>query len=296
MVTGRMSLTRAGVLPDLVVGERRALEQLVAPLARGDGVGDEDERRRAGHRHRGRADDRLARAAREHDHAGPAVPEALCGLALVAAQLPALLAQRDRVRLAVDVAGVVLGRPAELEQDLLEVTALGRVHHDGVLLDARTDERLDLLAAQHLLEHRAVVGVQHEAVRRVHLELQPAVAAHRVGDVDEQRVRHGVARVAQQRRRRRPRRRGPRRARSRGRVGSGGTCGCARAPARARRTGRSRDGTPRDCGWSISRRRVLSLCTIRGPSVIRRSSHPGASAANAQATASGDHRSRTVGP
>ncbi len=39
-----------------------------------------------------------------------------------------------------------------------------------------------------------------------------------------------------------------------------------------------------DSGWSISRRSVLSLCTIRGPSVIRRSSHPGGAGANPQVT------------
>ena len=39
------------------------------------------------------------------------------------------------VRLAVDVARQVLGGPADLEQGLLEVAALGRVHHDGVVVD-----------------------------------------------------------------------------------------------------------------------------------------------------------------
>ena len=39
---------------------------------------------------------------------------------LVVAQLPAVLLHVDRVRLAVDVAGEILGRPADLEQRLLE--------------------------------------------------------------------------------------------------------------------------------------------------------------------------------
>jgi hypothetical protein len=39
------------------------------------------------------------------------------------------------VRLAVDVPGQVLGRPADLEQRLLEPPALARVHQDRVLVD-----------------------------------------------------------------------------------------------------------------------------------------------------------------
>ena len=88
------------------------------------------------------------------------MPEALDGLLLVGAQRPVGLVEVDGVRLAVDVAGEVLGRPAELEQHLLEVAALGRVHDDAVVVDARADERLDLLVPQHLLEHRAVGGAQ----------------------------------------------------------------------------------------------------------------------------------------
>src|ERR687883_138679 len=47
--------------------------------------------------------------------------------AVAGAQAPPLLVQLDLVRLAVDVAGQVLGRPAELEQPLLEPAPLGRV-------------------------------------------------------------------------------------------------------------------------------------------------------------------------
>ena len=78
---------------------------------------------------------RLARAAREHDHAGAAVPEGVGRLTLVGAQLPAGLVELDGVRLAVDVAGEVLGRPAQLEQRLLEVPALGGVHLHGVVVE-----------------------------------------------------------------------------------------------------------------------------------------------------------------
>ncbi len=45
---------------------------------------------------------------------------------------------------AVDVAGEILGRPAHLEQLLLEVASLARVDRDGEVIDARTEQRLDL--------------------------------------------------------------------------------------------------------------------------------------------------------
>ncbi len=150
-------------------------------------------------RHRGRADQRLAGAAGQHDHAGAARPEHVRGLLLVVAQMPAGLVELDRVRLAVDVAGEVLGRPADLEQRLLEPAALGRVDEHRVVVDALAEHRRDLLLPQDLFEHRAVERDEDEAVDRVLGQLQPAVAVHRVGDVDEQRVRHGVARVPHER-------------------------------------------------------------------------------------------------
>ena len=102
------------------------------------------------------------------------------------------------MRLAVDVAGEVLRGPAELEQHLLEVAALAGVHDDGVVVDAGADQALDLGGLQHLGEHRPVGRDQHQAVGRVLLDPQPAVAVHRVGDVDQQAVRDGVAAVREQ--------------------------------------------------------------------------------------------------
>ena len=51
-------------------------EQLGAPLPGGD-AGDEDQRRRLGFGHRAETDERLPCAARQHDHTGAAVPEAV---------------------------------------------------------------------------------------------------------------------------------------------------------------------------------------------------------------------------
>ena len=120
MVTGRTSLRSPEYSPISSSVERGARQQLAAPLPAGDGVGHQDQRGGTGLRHRRRADDRLAGARRQHDHAGAAGPEALDRLALIGPHRPAVLAQRDRVRLAVDVAGEVLGRPADPQQRLLD--------------------------------------------------------------------------------------------------------------------------------------------------------------------------------
>ena len=78
----------------------------------------------------------LPGAAGQHHDAGAAGPEAFDGLLLVVAQVPVALVEVDGVRLAVDVAGEVLGGPADLEQRLLEPAALGGVDRDGVVVDA----------------------------------------------------------------------------------------------------------------------------------------------------------------
>ena len=92
------------------------------------------------------------------------MPEPVDRLLLVGPQRPVGLVQGDRVRLAVDVAGEVLGRPADLEQLLLEVAALGGVHEHGGVVEALAEQRLDLLVPQDLLEHGAVGAVQHQPV------------------------------------------------------------------------------------------------------------------------------------
>ena len=162
----------------------------------------------------------------------------------------------DRVRLAVDVPGQVLGRPAELEQRLLEPAALGRVHRDRVRrrcwAPSMPASFFDFATSTSTARSSAA---QHQAVRRVVGQLQPAVPVHRLGHVDQQRVRHRVAGEASAARRPPTRRRGRRRARSTARAGSTGRCARARASAPARRTARSpsgrrgrRGGRPRAAG------------------------------------------------
>jgi hypothetical protein len=192
-------LLGAGVLADLVLGQRGALQQLLLPLVRGDGVGDQDQGGGPGLGHRGGADDGLAGSTGQDDHAGAAVPERVGGVLLVRAERPAVLHEGDGVRLAVHVPGHVLGGPADLEQGLLERAALARMDDDGVLADALAQHALDLLGAQDLLKDRTVGGVHDEAVHGVLLQAQPPVPRHRVGHVDQQGVRYGVAGELQQR-------------------------------------------------------------------------------------------------
>jgi len=188
-----------GVLADLLGRQRRPLDQLIAPLPGRHRVGDQDQRRRLGPRHGRRSDDGFPCSTRENDDTGTAVPERGSGLILVRPQLPAGLVKINCVRLAVHVTGQILGRPAELQQHLLEVPALTGVHDHRVLVDPRPHQPLDLGAPQHLGQHRPVGRHQDQAVGRVLLDPQPAVTVHRVGDVHQQCRRHRVAAVREQR-------------------------------------------------------------------------------------------------
>ena len=214
MVTGRISFFSPGVLADLVLGQRRSVDQLAFPLPARHRVGDQDQGRRGRLGHRRRADECLTRAARQHHDTGAALPERVGGHLLIVAQVPAVLRKADRVLLAVDVARQILCRPTDLEQHLLDATALAVVHQDGVVVDSCAEHRCDLLVSQHLLEHRAVQAHQHQTVRRA---LRPAAGA-RSGPWCR-RCRPAAAAAPRTARttpaRRRPaRRRGPRRARS----------------------------------------------------------------------------------
>ena len=99
------------------------------------------------------------------------------------------------MRLAIDVAGQVLRRPAQLDEDLLEVTALRRVDEHILRPEPSPQQTPGPLGAQHLLQDRHVRGAQDQAVDRVGDQLQTAVAVHRLGDLGEQGVGHREARV-----------------------------------------------------------------------------------------------------
>ena len=193
-------LAGAGVLADLVLGQRRALEQLVAPLPRRDGVGDEDERGRLGLGHRAGADEGLAGAAGEHDDAGAAVPEPVDGLLLVGPQRPVVLGEVDAGAPRRRRSRQVLGRPADLEQLLLEVAALARGARRPVGVDPgarRPAAVIRLCRSTSSSTGRSVVR-STSPCSVVLLQGQPAVAVHRLGDVDEQGVRHGIPAVRDQ--------------------------------------------------------------------------------------------------
>ena len=98
------------------------------------------------------------------------MPEGVGGLSLIRTQRPLTLIKADCVRLTVDITGHVLGWPAELEQHLLQMPALGGVDHDAVLVDATAEQSFDLRAPQHLGEHRAVGADQDQPVRRMFLD------------------------------------------------------------------------------------------------------------------------------
>ena len=127
------------------------------------------------------------------------MPEAFGRLSLVRTWLPELGREADRVALAIDIASDVLRGPPELHERLLQVAALARMDDDRRGIDARPEQRSNLLAAKDLLEHRLVEGLQDEAVDGVVVHLKAAVARHRLGDVDEHRVRNGIARIPDER-------------------------------------------------------------------------------------------------
>ena len=190
--TNLLALTR--ILADLLLGERRTRDELTLPLPSRNGIRHQDERRRLRFGHRRGTDHRLARATGEHDDARAARPERVGCHLLVVPQVPLLLLQLDRMCLAVDIAREILRGPAHLQQHLLEPTALRRMHHDGVVVDPRTEHGRDLLVAQDLLEHRAVEAHERQPVNRTLHQLQPPEPAHRVDDVHEQRLRDGIPR------------------------------------------------------------------------------------------------------
>ena len=154
-------------------------------MAAGDGIGDQDERGGFGLGHRSRADDGFTGAARQYDDAGAAGPEGFGGVLLVVTQLPAVVIEGDGMGLAIDVAGEILGRPAGLEEGLFKAAALGGRDGDGVLVDASAEDFSGSAAGKFFQDGR-FVGLEDEAVGRVGVKADAAVAGHGFGDVDKQ--------------------------------------------------------------------------------------------------------------
>ena len=191
--------TFTGVLADLGFGERRPGDQFAFPLPARNGVGDQDECGCPGLGHGRRTNEGLARTARQYHHAGAASPERVDRHLLVIPEFPVGFDQPDVVCLAVDVAGQILGGPADLEQHLLDPTPLAGMHDHRIVIDPGTEHGSDLFIAQHLLEYRAIQAHQHQSVDRALDQLQPAIPGHGVDDVDQERLGHGVAGECHQR-------------------------------------------------------------------------------------------------
>ena len=113
--------------------------------------------------------------------------DVLSSLLLVLPQFPALLPQRDRVLFTVDIAREILRGPPDRQQRLLEPAAFAGVHHDGVLVDLRTQHPGCLLVPLNLGENSPIMADQHQPVRRVVVQFQAPVSADGVGHVEQQR-------------------------------------------------------------------------------------------------------------
>ncbi len=192
-------LDRARVLADFIRCQGRAFEQLVLPLPRCHSVGYQDERCGGADGHGRGTHQRLPGPAGEHHHTAAAGPEIFGGELLVRAKLPAVLVQRDQVRCTVHVAGQVLRRPADLQEQLLELAPLGGVDHNCFAIDPWPQQRLDFLGPDDLFQYRVVVSAHHQAVLGILLQPQPSIPGHGLFDVDQQRMRHREPRVFEQR-------------------------------------------------------------------------------------------------
>ena len=124
----------------------------------------------------------------------PAVPEAVHGLALVRAQGPLASAQLDPCASpSTYPARSSAGQPSFSSTCLRCPRSLGCTATVSGSSRAPTSGAPSWSAGPPRAPD--VGGVQDQAVGRVLLQPQPAEPVHRLGDVDQQRVRHGVAAV-----------------------------------------------------------------------------------------------------
>ncbi len=125
------------VFRDLVLAQRRFVEQLANPLPHRGHAGSEDQRRGLESRHAGHADDRFSRAARKRDDSRAAARasggvKSSGGALLIEAKPKRLPIQRPAAQseaqgLAVRVTRQVFGGKADLHQRLLDFPAVHRL-------------------------------------------------------------------------------------------------------------------------------------------------------------------------
>lgn len=169
---------------DVVLAERRLRDQLATPLAarltaarHHEGV-----RPQRGDGHHG--EHRLARAARQDDHAvAPGVEEGAARVLLVRVRREDVAPYLDLERRPVAQAGLVVDRPAELQERLLHGPAIGRGEEEPVR--AGRELVLHPSLAREPLAHHGVAHREAEARRigRVIVQAAHAVALHAIADL-----------------------------------------------------------------------------------------------------------------
>ena len=176
----------AGVFADGVRRQRGFVQQLGLPLPRRRHVGREDQSGSAHQRHARHAHDGLARAARQHDDAGPAALRAagVKNLRRRALVIPRRerhpgqrqAAQRQGKILAADVAGEVFRGETELDERLLEPAPLGGGHHKVQRCRPRWQEGRERFLMRQLLRQRQVPRPEQQRAIVLARELETAVA------------------------------------------------------------------------------------------------------------------------
>ena len=196
----------AGVFLYHVYGEVSLVADFADPLAACRNVRCQDEGFSLYQSHRGKANHRLARTARQHDYArtaflGTARIENLCRFFLVVAEVEFLsaegsLAQVDGERVAHGVTREVLDREPGVGERHLDVAAALAVHNGVRVVDEFLHVLGDFGQLADFDEHDLVVGFHDEVAAIVHLEAQQAVAGHVVLDFGNDALRDGVAALA----------------------------------------------------------------------------------------------------
>src|SRR5262249_10847186 len=176
----------ASVLAHVLVPQVRLVEDLPLPLFDGRNAGGQDQRRLPNEGHGGKADDRLARAARQHDDSA-ATFHVAAGVKNVG-RLPLVPTEGEGQPAAgrvqkfrrecgpLDVPGQVLGRVADLDEGELQHAAVGRVDGEARGVELVPEVAADLRLAGQLFEEGLVVAAKSQVARVEAVELDAAVA------------------------------------------------------------------------------------------------------------------------